>query len=58
MFNLGWLEGGLIILAAVLVFGPKRLPGLGRALAKALRGIKEEVQAQEGSEGTPKDLDS
>ncbi len=58
MFNLGWLEGGLIILAAVLVFGPKRLPGLGSALAKALRGLKEEVQSEEPSENTTKDLDS
>ena len=24
MFGLGWLEVGLIILAAVLVFGPKK----------------------------------
>jgi sec-independent protein translocase protein TatA len=58
MFNLGWLEGGLIILAAVLVFGPKRLPGLGAALAKALRGIKEEVQSKDARENTPEDLDS
>ncbi len=54
MFNLGWLEGGLIILAAVLVFGPKRLPGLGNALARALRGAKEEVQGKDA----PEDLDS
>jgi sec-independent protein translocase protein TatA len=58
MFNLGWLEGGLIILAAVLVFGPKRLPELGRALGKTLRGIKKEVQGEEDSDSTPKDFDS
>jgi sec-independent protein translocase protein TatA len=57
MFNLGWLEGGLIILAAILVFGPKRLPELGSSLAKALRGIREEVRAEEASEKTPNDLD-
>jgi sec-independent protein translocase protein TatA len=57
MFNLGWLEGGLIILAAVLVFGPKRLPELGSSLAKALRGIKEEVQSDEARKNTPNDLD-
>jgi sec-independent protein translocase protein TatA len=58
MFNLGWLEGGLIILAAVLIFGPKRLPGLGSSLAKALRGVREEMQSEDASENTPKDLDS
>jgi sec-independent protein translocase protein TatA len=58
MFNLGWLEGGLIILAAVLVFGPKRLPELGSALAKALRGAKEEVQTKSAHENPPQDPDS
>jgi sec-independent protein translocase protein TatA len=44
MFGLGWIEVGLILLVAVLVFGPKRLPELGGAMGKALRGIKEEIQ--------------
>ncbi len=44
MFNLGWLEVSLIILAALLVFGPKRLPEVGGAIGRALRGFKEEVQ--------------
>lgn len=46
MFGLGWIEVGLILLVAVLVFGPKRLPELGSAMGKALRGMKEEVQDQ------------
>jgi sec-independent protein translocase protein TatA len=44
MFNLGWLEVGLIIGAAVLFFGPKKLPELGGAIGKALRGFKQEAQ--------------
>lgn len=47
MFGLGWLEVGLIALAAVLVFGPKKLPELGGALGKTIRGFKEEVQSEE-----------
>lgn len=43
MFGLGWLEVGLIALAAVLVFGPKRLPELGSAFGKTLRGFKDEL---------------
>ena len=60
MFNLGWLEGGLIILAAILVFGSKRLPELGGSLAKTLRGIKEEMQGDESGKDKdlPKDQDS
>ena len=41
MFGLGWPEVGLILLAAVVVFGPKKIPELGSALGKTLRGFKE-----------------
>lgn len=43
MFNLGWPEVLLILLAAVIIFGPKKIPELGGALGKTLRGFKEEV---------------
>lgn len=46
MFGLGWLEVGLIALAAILVFGPKKLPELGSALGKTLRGFKEELREE------------
>jgi sec-independent protein translocase protein TatA len=41
MFGLGWPEVGLILLAAVIVFGPQKIPELGSALGKTLRGFKE-----------------
>jgi sec-independent protein translocase protein TatA len=47
MFNLGWIEVSLIILAALLIFGPKRLPDLGGSIAKALRGFKSELRSDE-----------
>jgi sec-independent protein translocase protein TatA len=53
MLNLGWVEVSLIILVAVLIFGPKRLPALGGAIGKAVRGIKEGLQ--EGSTSDPSD---
>jgi sec-independent protein translocase protein TatA len=43
MFGLGWLEVGLIGLAALVLFGPKRLPELGASLGKSLRGFKDEL---------------
>ena len=43
MFGLGWLEVGLIALAAILVFGPKKLPELGSTFGKTLRGFKDEL---------------
>ncbi len=46
MFGLGWLEVGLIVLAAVFLFGTKRIPELGASLGKSLRGFKDELQDQ------------
>jgi sec-independent protein translocase protein TatA len=47
MFGLGWLEVGLIGLAALVLFGPKRLPELGASLGKSLRGFKDELDKSE-----------
>lgn len=50
MFGLGWLEVGIILLVALLIFGPKRLPEIGGAIGKALRGVKEEIQSKDGED--------
>jgi sec-independent protein translocase protein TatA len=47
MFNLGWTEVVLVIGVAVLIFGPKKIPELGSALGKTLRGFREEIKAPE-----------
>ncbi len=44
MFGLGWLEVGVIAIAAVLIFGPKKIPELGSVLGKALRGFQAEIK--------------
>ncbi|PZO38061.1 MAG: twin-arginine translocase TatA/TatE family subunit [Shackletoniella antarctica] len=44
MFNLGWTEVVLVIGVAVLIFGPKKIPELGSALGKTLRGFKAEMK--------------
>jgi len=43
MFGLGAPELVIIGIVAVLVFGPKRIPELGGALGKTLRGFKDEM---------------
>ncbi|MCM1985170.1 Sec-independent protein translocase subunit TatA/TatB [Lyngbya confervoides] len=50
MFRLGWLEVGLVVLAAILVFGPKKLPQLGKSLGQSLRGFREELKPDDWSE--------
>ncbi|MBT9313145.1 twin-arginine translocase TatA/TatE family subunit [Leptothoe kymatousa] len=46
MFGLGWPEVGIIAIVAVLIFGPKKIPELGSALGKTLRGFKDEMDAE------------
>jgi sec-independent protein translocase protein TatA len=44
MFGLGWTEVAVIAIVAILIFGPKKIPELGSALGKTLRGFKEELK--------------
>ncbi len=53
MFDLGIQELIVIFVVALLVFGPKRLPELGRTLGKAMgelrravQGVKEQVDSE------------
>jgi sec-independent protein translocase protein TatA len=41
IFGIGLPEMGLIMIVALLVFGPKKLPEIGRSLGKALKGFQE-----------------
>ncbi len=43
MFGFGWLEAGIIGIVALVVFGPKKIPEMGRALGKTLTGFKDEI---------------
>lgn len=57
MFGLGWPEVGVIALAAILIFGPKKIPEIGSALGKTLRGFKEELkEPEDGVEQEQQDL--
>lgn len=43
MFGLGWPEVAIIGIAALVIFGPKKIPEMGSALGKTLRGFKQEM---------------
>jgi sec-independent protein translocase protein TatA len=53
MFGLGWPEVAIIAIAAIIIFGPKKIPELGSALGKTLRGFKEEIQKPDPDDNTP-----
>ena len=44
MFGFGWLEAGIIGIVALVIFGPKKIPEMGRALGKTLTGFKDEIK--------------
>ncbi|MFB2933801.1 twin-arginine translocase TatA/TatE family subunit [Aerosakkonemataceae cyanobacterium BLCC-F154] len=51
MFGLGLPEIGIIAVVALLIFGPKKIPEMGSALGKTLRGFKDEMnKTQQGTE--------
>lgn len=41
VFGIGLPEMILILVVALLVFGPKKLPEIGRSLGKAIRGFQD-----------------
>jgi sec-independent protein translocase protein TatA len=41
--NIGPLEIGIVLIIALVVFGPKRLPELGSGLGRGIREFKETV---------------
>jgi sec-independent protein translocase protein TatA len=43
MPDIGPLELGIILLIVLIVFGPKRLPGLGRQLGSGMREFKDSL---------------
>jgi sec-independent protein translocase protein TatA len=41
IFGIGLPEMALIMIVALLIFGPKKLPEIGRSLGKAIRGFQD-----------------
>ena len=58
-FGIGPLEIIIVLVIALLVFGPKRLPELGRSLGRGMREFKESVSGRgEHDESKPEIEDS
>jgi sec-independent protein translocase protein TatA len=45
--NIGPLEIGIVLVIALLVFGPKRLPELGGSLGKGMRDFGKGIKGEE-----------
>jgi sec-independent protein translocase protein TatA len=46
-FGIGATEIILLLLVALLVFGPKRLPEMGRSLGRGMREFKDSISGKD-----------
>jgi sec-independent protein translocase protein TatA len=53
MAGLGFPEMVVILIIALVIFGPSRLPQLGESMGKAIRGFKEGLKDDKPQEQTP-----
>ncbi len=56
MPNIGPTELILVLIIALVIFGPKRLPDLGRSLGSGMREFKESVSRPATREELPEDV--
>jgi twin arginine-targeting protein translocase, TatA/E family len=49
MFGVGAREVIIILLIIIVVFGYKKLPEIGQALGKAIKGFKKTIEEDEDS---------
>jgi sec-independent protein translocase protein TatA len=55
MPNVGPLELAIVLIIALVVFGPKRLPELGRSLGKGIREFRGSVSGEGHDEPEPRE---
>ncbi|MHB9003950.1 MAG: twin-arginine translocase TatA/TatE family subunit [Coriobacteriia bacterium] len=46
-FGIGPMELGLVALVVLLLFGPKRLPQLGKSIGKTVKAIRDGVDGKD-----------
>jgi sec-independent protein translocase protein TatA len=45
--SIGWQGVVVILLVALIIFGPKRLPEMGRSLGRGMREFKESITGKD-----------
>ena len=52
MFGLGLQELGIILVIALVIFGPTKLPQIGSGLGKAIRDFRKGVSSDDPEDAT------
>ncbi len=56
--GIGFPEMIVVLIIALVIFGPSRLPALGESMGKAVRGFKEGLKGDEPADpAAPKKLE-
>lgn len=55
MPSIGPLELGIILVIVLVIFGPKRLPGLGRQLGTGMREFKDSITGKDKDDDEDRD---
>ena len=58
MPNIGPLEIVIVLVIVLLIFGPKRLPDLGRSLGRGMREFKDSVTGKDDEPKLPAAADT
>jgi sec-independent protein translocase protein TatA len=59
--NIGPLEIAIVLIIALIVFGPKRLPELGRSLGRGIREFRGSISGdhdEDGDEASPQEIEA
>jgi sec-independent protein translocase protein TatA len=48
--QIGPLEIIVVLVIVLLIFGPKRLPGLGKSLGSGMRNFKDSISGKDGGD--------
>jgi sec-independent protein translocase protein TatA len=55
--SIGWQGAVVIILVLLLVFGPKRLPEMGKSLGRGMREFKDSVTGNDQEDSEPEKIE-
>ena len=51
--NIGWQGAIIILIVLLVVFGPKRLPEMGRSLGRGMLEFKDSITGKDDDENPP-----